>query len=493
MSITLQSHTESRQIENATTSAKETYKYSNLELLDGFKSSQIRNTDEKKNKIFDEKHEKERKELIYSNFQEYEPYNYCTSEKPTTYYDTLFHLLKVSVGTGIFALPSAFKDVGYIFGVAGIILIILLYTYCLHLLFQSEYVLCKRKRTPNMSYANIVYIAFKETLPKYHWLAISGKFFTNFSFVIYESGGCVIYIIFISSNLKQLLDYNLHDEISLQLIMFYVTCPMILVCWVRNLKFLAPLSVTANIILIVCFLLVFWYEFREIPTFEGKLAFAGLSEMPVYLNTILFAISSTGIILSLKSEMKHPAKFTSPTGVLNMAFIPLALLYAIFGFFGYLKYGNDIAGSVTLNLPQNELPAQIINSFSLLSVFISYYLCYYVVFDIVWKNYLKNKCKNNLILEYVARTLFPIIIFIIAYTIPNFKTFISLVGAFGICATSLVIPIVIHTLVFWNYYQTKTRFYIFLFKNMILLGISMFIFVSGILKSIIDVIELYQK
>ncbi|XKL66372.1 hypothetical protein PGB90_009792 [Kerria lacca] len=486
------SHTETDIVRNSSTSPVNKKCSMTNELTEKIKSPQMKYINEGKINILNEKYEKDTNESI--NIKEYEPYDYCTSGKPTNYSDTLFHLLKFFVGTGIFALPSAFKDVGYIIGIVGIIFVTSMYAYCIHLLFKTEYVLCKRRQIPNLSYANTVHAAFEEVFPKYRWLATSGKFFTNSFFVIYESGGCAVYVIFISSNLKQLLDYYLNDDLNLQLIMLYVTLPMILNCWIRNLKLLSPLSATANFILVLCFILVFWYEFQVIPTFEGKEAFADFSKIPAYLNTILFATSCTGIILPLKSEMRHPAKFISPTGVLNVAFIPVSLLYAAFGFFGYLKYGNDVAESITLNLPKNELPAQVIRGLSLLPVFISYHLCYYVVLDIVWKHYLKNKSKKkDFIREYAFRTLFPIIIFIMAYAIPNLKTFISLVGAFGICATSLIIPIVVHTLVFWNMYQTKAKFYVFFFKNIILFSVAMIIFVSGILESIVGVFELYHK
>ncbi|XKL66369.1 hypothetical protein PGB90_009789 [Kerria lacca] len=479
---------EINQIENPSVSIEK--------INDDLKPSQITGSVENKidNLILIKNHEKEPQKLIYPNCKDYEPYDHCTSEKPTNYCDTLLHLLKAAIGTGILAIPSAVKDVGYVFGVTGIVFIAVLYTYCMHLLVKSEHELCKRRRVPNMSYSNTVHAAFEESFPKYPSSASVGKFFANFFFVVYESGSCAIYIIFISSNVKQLLDYYLQDDINLRLIMLYVVLPMVLVCWIRNLKLLAPLSAVANIILIICFILVFWYVFRETPTFEGKQMVTGLKKMPVYLTTVLFATACTGIILPLKSEMKYPIKFGSPTGILNMAFIPMALLYTIFGFFGYLKYGNDVAGSITLNLPQNELLAQAIKILYSLSIFISYHLCYYVVLDIVWKNYLNSKCeKNNIFCEYVVRTLIPIFTFFMAYAIPNLETFISLIGALGISTTSLIIPVVIHSLVFWNFHQAKVQFYIFFFKNITLFCISIIIFLTGISESVDNVIKLYQK
>lgn len=58
--------------------------------------------------------------------------------------------------------------------------------------------------------------------------------------------------------------------------------------------------------------------------------------------------------MPLENEMKNPRRFGSAFGVLNCAMLPITLLYTFVGFFGYLKYGNETKGSITLNLPTDE-------------------------------------------------------------------------------------------------------------------------------------------
>lgn len=66
--------------------------------------------------------------------------------------ETLLHLLKGSLGTGILAMPKAFANAGYVVGAIGTIVIGVLCTYCIHVLLDSCYVLCKRRKVPSMSY-----------------------------------------------------------------------------------------------------------------------------------------------------------------------------------------------------------------------------------------------------------------------------------------------------------------------------------------------------
>lgn len=66
--------------------------------------------------------------------------------------ETLLHLLKGSLGTGILAMPNAFYHAGWILGMVGTIVIGLLCLYCIHLLIDAEHELCRRKKKPSMTY-----------------------------------------------------------------------------------------------------------------------------------------------------------------------------------------------------------------------------------------------------------------------------------------------------------------------------------------------------
>lgn len=52
--------------------------------------------------------------------------------------------------------------------------------------------------------------------------------------------------------------------------------------------------------------------------------------------------------------MKDKAAFLGKAGVLNLGLTITIALYNAVGFYGYLKYGDDTKGSVTLNLPSDQ-------------------------------------------------------------------------------------------------------------------------------------------
>lgn len=76
--------------------------------------------------------------------------------------ETLLHLLKGSLGTGILAMPNAFYHAGYIFGLFATLIIGFTCTYCIHLLIKAEYELCKRRKVASMTYPATAEAALQE-------------------------------------------------------------------------------------------------------------------------------------------------------------------------------------------------------------------------------------------------------------------------------------------------------------------------------------------
>lgn len=60
-------------------------------------------------------------------------------------------------------------------------------------------------------------------------------------------------------------------------------------------------------------------------------------------------------MLPLKNEMKKPSNFNKALGVLNVGMVIVGTMFVAMGFISYLKYGDAVAGSVTLNLQSSEV------------------------------------------------------------------------------------------------------------------------------------------
>lgn len=69
----------------------------------------------------------------------------------------------------------------------------------------------------------------------------------------------------------------------------------------------------------------------------------------------MFAIEGIGVVMPVENEMAHPEKFLGCPGVLNITMCTVIFLYGLLGFWGYVKYGDEVRGSITLNLPQTGM------------------------------------------------------------------------------------------------------------------------------------------
>lgn len=121
--------------------------------------------------------------------------------------ETMLHLLKGSLGTGILAMPKAFYNAGYVVGLIATIIIGLLCIYCMRILVRSEYELCKRKRVPSMSYPATAESALSEGPMCLRRFSKASMWVRYASFgVISRNKTCEELYIFVSRNSRAVAD-----------------------------------------------------------------------------------------------------------------------------------------------------------------------------------------------------------------------------------------------------------------------------------------------
>ena len=117
---------------------------------------------------------------------------------------------------------------------------------------------------------------------------------------------------------------------------------------------------------------MFHYIFATpMPELDSVPWVASLSEFPIFFGIAIFAIEGICVVrmdydmnsrilktncihfqvLPIENQMKHPEDLLGWNGVINTSMAMVVILYIVFGFFGYLKYGLRIESSISLNLP----------------------------------------------------------------------------------------------------------------------------------------------
>ncbi|KAL1396184.1 hypothetical protein pipiens_001242 [Culex pipiens pipiens] len=75
------------------------------------------------------------------------------------------------------------------------------------------------------------------------------------------------------------------------------------------------------------------------------------------------------------------------------------------GFLGYVRYGDQAEGSITLNLPVEEIPAQAVKILIALAVYCTFGLQFYVCLDIAWVGIKDKFTKRPTLVNYTMRTI----------------------------------------------------------------------------------------
>lgn len=267
----------------------------------------------------------------------------------------MIHLLKGSLGSGILAMPLAYANAGLGFGLFATFAVGFICTYCVHILVNSAHTLCKRTMIPSLGYAEVGEAAFLAGPERLHKWSRFAKAMINLFLVVDLLGCCCVYIVFVSKNVKQVVDHHSQSDLDIRWYMAALLPLLIPMNLIRNLKYLSPFSMVANILVASGMGITFYYIFSDLPSVSTVPAIVSIEKWPMFFGTAIFALEGIGVVMPLENNMKTPTHFIGCPSVLNIGMFFVVLLYASVGFFGFLKYGSTTQGSITLNLPEHEM------------------------------------------------------------------------------------------------------------------------------------------
>ncbi|XP_053600555.1 proton-coupled amino acid transporter-like protein pathetic isoform X3 [Plodia interpunctella] len=367
------------------------------------------------------------------NDEEYDPFEHRTLPHTTSTLGSFFHMLKSSLGTGTLAMPAAFHHTGIIPGCIGTAIVAFIATHCVHVLVSTSRAICREVRAPFMTYTDTCENVFKLGPKRLRPLSLHVRRFVDCAMAGMCIGGTSVYVIFIASSLKDNL--TTHPSVVL----------------VNN-----------------------------------------LSGWPLFLSTAVFAMEGINVVMPVENEMEKPEYFLSFCGVLNVTMVFVAVLYGLTGVVGYLKYGDGVLGSVTLNLPQTEILSMSAKVLIAVAVFFTYCLQMYAPMEIIWTRIqIKiSKTYHNLG-QICLRTFSVILTVVLAVVVPDLSLLISLVGAIFFSTLGLLIPAVVQTVHKWE--RGLGRWNYILWKNIMLLIFYFIVLISGCYSAITAIVEKATK
>ncbi|XP_046833399.1 proton-coupled amino acid transporter 2-like isoform X1 [Vespa crabro] len=425
-------------------------------------------------------------------------------DHPTSYIETMMHLFKGNVGSGIFALGDAFKHAGLLLAPPLTIFLGIICVHAQHILIQCNEEVKRRVGDPSIQsgFAGTVELCFATgplALRKY---SVFMRKMVNLFLCVTQLGFCCVYFVFISTNMQQVL--NAHNfKLSVHQHMAIVLIPIILSTWIRNLKYLVPVTSVANFLVMGGYIATVYIMSHDIPAISERRYVADWHELPLFFGTVIYSFEGITLVLPLKNEMKKPSNFNKLFGVLNVGMVIVGAMFVVMGFLSYLKYGDDVRGSVTLNLELTEvvdgkkiysqasLPQCIKLAISL-SILLTYALQFYVPIAIIWPGIVEQfgPFKWPVFSEIVFRSALCFLTFVLAEAIPELGLFISLVGAVSSTALALLFPPIIELVVCW---QNANLSPFMVIKDVTIVLIGLLGFATGTYESITSIIKAFDK
>ncbi|XP_063375041.1 proton-coupled amino acid transporter-like protein CG1139 [Cydia amplana] len=423
------------------------------------------------------------------NDKPYNPFEHRQLQHPNSTIGSILHLLKACIGSGILAMPAAFKNAGLVAGTIGTLLAGYLCTHTVTVLVTTSQQVCMDAKVPSMSFAETCGAAFTYGPKKLRSWGNFIRALVDFAMMLTYASTLCVYVVFIASSFKEVLDVLQPQwQLSVQMYCIIISIPLVLICQIRNLKYLVPFSALANMLVVVVFSITMYYMFSDLPPVSEREMVANVSTWPLFFSTVVFAMEGIGVVMPVENEMKKPQHFLRCPSVLYISMTVVISLFTVFGFFGYVQFGDDVKGSITLNLPDDDIFAQVAKLLMAIVIYFTYPLQCYVAMEIITrmlKKYQPNKCDN--VIQVSIRTFLVLLSVGVAASFPNLELVISFVGAIFFSTLGFLFPVIVETVYRWD--RDTGRFNYIIYKNIAIGIFSIFVLVSGAYVSVVGIID----
>ncbi|EPY19519.1 solute carrier family 36 (proton-coupled amino acid transporter) [Strigomonas culicis] len=252
----------------------------------------------------------------------------------TSIFKSAFHVFKANVGTGVFMLPTFYKDSGYILAPILGVVIGLIVVDCTHNLLNTKTRINRRDCT---TYSQIAHYVFG---PAMAWFLFIALCLTQFGF-------CLMYSQLASATMDNMLEFNTKSHYLWVSLVLLICFPM--TCYSDNLSLLGIGSLIATICVFYALISCLVQSLMTIHANGGmsKTCNAKGTNIPVgYFNTLannMMVLEGIAVVLPVHAACTQK-RLMSP--MITIVLICVIAWYLIFGLIGYLAYGTTLTESL---------------------------------------------------------------------------------------------------------------------------------------------------
>jgi len=388
-------------------------------------------------------------------------------------------LFKGFIGTGVLALPYAFKTAGLGLSILVLVFVAFLTGYCFMLLLD---VVNDKIGTEKVSLQKLTMDI----------LGNKGKHAVQVSMLVMQLGCCTGILIFTKNFINHILCEFGISSLCDNTVFSVFFCLMLTVplCMINNMHYFYIPSLTANFFILIGLASQMYYNLQVLeqdPTLKSNtgtyLKEFNLLDLPLLFGIATFAFEAIGIIFSIRSSMEKPQDF--PFILRNIMAI-LSIIYIVFPAVCLITFGERLPDIIFFTLPTDDPFYLLIQILYAISALFTFPVQLFPALRIMENS--KNlrfrlfnergKCINKK-LRYGLRLAVIGLVFLVAYSANSFHLFLNLLGSCVFTFVGFILPV-------WVY-QTYFKGRINKKKSMInysVVAISGFFGVTGFIMSL---------
>ncbi|KAL6737150.1 hypothetical protein Aduo_010820 [Ancylostoma duodenale] len=411
----------------------------------------------------------------------------------------LINFLNGMIGPGCFSVAMAFKQGGLWAAFFLVFFLGTISTISMHKIVKCSQFLSHQTGNTCLDYGEMAECAFEHSqFDIFARHKRKAKYFVNGCLIAFQVGVASVAYVFVVDHLQEVfLHFKVDTGLSTKELLLLYTIPVILINFVRTIRAVTIICLIGNIFIFASIALILgelftsehnWKQLPWITSFDGVVASAG---------SLLYSFEGQAMVLPLENKLKHPEDMLGWTGVLTTGMSLVTIVYTYCGFFGYITYGENVQGSITLNLPDTGVNIAV-KILLIFVVFLGNVLQMYVIIEMLWpplRNRLEMRKKSETVilgLEYLFRVGVVCFAMLWAIAIPNLDEIIPLVGITAGMLLSLIIPSIVDLIVFSRVRfenDTTLQKIWFVAHNAFLCIMGCFFLVSGLQANIVSLIS----
>ncbi|CAD6199141.1 unnamed protein product [Caenorhabditis auriculariae] len=365
------------------------------------------------------------------------------------------------IGPGCFSLAISFKEAGLWGGFILVFVIGFLSLISMHKIVNCSQYLAKINGDQSLDYGEMAEAALLNSYSAVRPHAKKAKMIVNACLLSFQLGVISVTLVFSTEHVMEVYEYAFGHPPpfpkKILILIFFV--PQLLLNFIGHIKMLTVLSLFGNVVIFAAMSLIAkellfhdWYPVTSLHSFSG------IEGMSIAAGALIYSFEGQAMVLPLENSLKRSADMRGVTGVLTTSMNLVTILYAFLGFFGYVTFGDNVQGSLTLNLPNSVLSVSI-KALLVAKMFFGSALQLFVIVQMLWPSVKARLPEDSKVAQklgpYALRAGLMLISLVMAVLVPNLMDIIPLVGITSGMLLSLILPSFLDLMVFLPMYSKQ--------------------------------------